>query len=77
MKIKLIVWLIGLTALAAGFGIRYKIGFGPHSLIALCVLLAFTFVSAGILVACEKGKYEPHSCVLFLIACLSLIGFIL
>ena len=76
MKTKLIVWIVGLLGLVVGFFFSSKIGDGPQSLIALCGMIVFTFVSAAVLYACEKGRYQVPSCYLFLVSCTSLIGFV-
>ncbi len=77
MRIRLFVYAVGLAALAAGFAIRSLFGDGPTTTIALCALIVFAFVSALALVKSEKGKYEMHASVLFLVSLLSLIGFVL
>ncbi len=61
MRIRLFVYAIGLAALAVGFGIRSLFGEGPYTLIALCALIVFAFVSGSLLIMSEKGKYEMHA----------------
>lgn len=77
MKTNLIVWIVGLLGLVAGFLLRGLTGNGPDSLVALCGLLIFAFLSGALLIACENGKYMVHSSYLFLVACVSLIGFVI
>lgn len=77
MKTKLTVLIVGLLGLVVGFLFSSKFGGGPQSPIVLCGMIVFTFVSAAVLYACEKGRYQVPSCYLFLVACTSLIGFVL
>ncbi len=77
MRNRLFVYSVGLAALAVGFWIRSLFGEGPFTLIALCALIVFAFVSGLALILSEKGKYEMHASFLFLASLLSLIGFIL
>lgn len=77
MRIRLFVYAVGLAALVAGFAIRSLLGEGPTTLIALCVLIVFAFLSGLALVKSEKGKYEMHASFLFFVSLLGLIGFVL
>ena len=77
MKTKLIVFLVGLLSVVAGLIFRARVGYGPESLMALCGMLEFTFISGALLCVCEKGRYAVQAYCLFLVACTSLIGFIL
>ena len=77
MQTKLIVWIVGLLGLVAGFLLSDKLGDGPEYLTVLCGMIALIFVSAAVVDFCKSGKHAVHSCYLFLVACTSLIGFVL
>lgn len=77
MRIRLFVYAVGLAGLAAGFFIRHLLGDTAYALIGLAALLVVSLLSGLGLALSEKGKYEMPASVLFLMAMLCLLGFVL